>query len=112
MRHAGLWAFGVALLLLLGVGALVEGPDAAEVPPSPVPVSAAAILPSAEGQPQQTAAVTSRGWRADRHLAPGRGERVSLPAVRPVCDGNGYPLRAMSYVRTVYTVCRPEALAG
>lgn len=112
MRHGGLWALGVALLLLLGAGALVEGPDAAEVPPSPVPISAAAILPSAEGQAQQTATVVPRGWRADRRLAPGQAERAGLPVIRPVCDGNGYPLGALSYVRTVYTVCRPEALAG
>lgn len=112
MRYAGLWALGVALLLLLGVGTLVEGPDAAEVPLSSVPVAAAAILPPLEGGAQQTEAVVPRGWRTDRRMASGREVRASLPAIRPVCDGNGYPLRAMSYVRTVYTVCRPEALAG
>lgn len=112
MRYAGLWALGVALLLLLSAGALVEGPDETEAPLPPMPVASAAILPSAEGGTQPTDAVVPRSWRADRRLTPGREERASLPAIRPVCDGNGYPLRAMSYVRTVYTVCRPEALAG
>lgn len=113
MRYAGLWALGLALLLFLAMGALVEGPDTGEPPlPGNPPPMAAAILPAGEMSPQAAQALSHRAADPDRLRAMAGREQGRMPDIRPVCDRNGYPLAEASYVRTVYTICRPEALAG
>ena len=100
-----------AALLMLSCRALVVRPEAdAEAPPPP-PVQAA-LTAASEAASAEDALSQEQPGETSRRLLAGTVRETGLPSPAPVRDGNGTPLGARPYVRTVYTACRLEETSG
>ena len=103
--------FGLALLVLLGMG-LVRGPESAESAP---PVSAAveravwAAVPAEAGDRAAEAKAEAGDSRIARTAA--RPAQTVLPVLR-AGDRNGLPLRAQTWHRAAWNACPPEEHFG
>ena len=94
-------------LLALCCAALVEGPEPAAPPETPV--HQALLLPAA-GEVAET--VSAAGIRRTENTALRTGTGCPDSPVTPVSDRNGRPLARGTYVRMVYEAFPPEGVRG